>query len=85
MEWFRWWHGTMNDPKFKAVARNAGTGLANVIAVWVSLLEHASEMRNMCDTPVTQGDITCFDSESCDINLGFDDGLTQEPLAKLLN
>ena len=43
MQWFRWHHGTVSDPKFRTIARKAGQPVAAVIAVWAALLEHASQ------------------------------------------
>lgn len=73
MDWFRWWHGTITDPKFQSVARKAGTSVANVIAVWAALLEHASSVTQ-CDADVTRGDISHFDCEDFDVLLGLRDG-----------
>jgi hypothetical protein len=47
--WFRWHHGTVNDPKWRVVAARAchamsrTVTIANVIAVWASMLECASQ------------------------------------------
>jgi hypothetical protein len=70
MQWFRWWHGTVNDPKFSWVARQAGCNLATVIAVWAALLEHASQEHE-------RGSVGGFDPESYDCTLGLDDGTCQ--------
>lgn len=43
MEWFRWWHGCISDPKFITVARRAKQPRALVIALWAAILEHASQ------------------------------------------
>jgi hypothetical protein len=43
MQWFRWYNGTINDPKFTTVARKSQQSKAVVMAVWQSLLEHASQ------------------------------------------
>jgi hypothetical protein len=42
MDWFRWHHGSVNDPKFQLVAKRAGASVAEVVAVWACLLEAAS-------------------------------------------
>lgn len=42
-DWFRWWHGTVTDAKFGVISMKANCSLAEVIAVWVYLLEHASQ------------------------------------------
>jgi len=87
-DWFRWWHGTVDDPKFRTVARKAGCSVADVIAVWACLLERASQSGALDpktgDADVTQGDdehaargsIAGFDAEDSDSLLGFDDGRT---------
>ena len=43
IDWFRWYHGTTVDPKWRVVARRANAPLPVVIAVWAAVLEHASE------------------------------------------
>lgn len=43
MHWLRWYHGTTNDSKLRRIAQQSNTTVANVIAVWASLLESASE------------------------------------------
>ena len=70
MQWLRWWHGTVNDPKFSWVARKAGCNVATVIAVWAALLEHASQEEE-------RGTLGGFDPESYDCTLGLDDGTCQ--------
>ncbi|MGQ2994261.1 hypothetical protein [Variovorax sp.] len=43
MDWFRWHHGSVTDPKFQLVARRAGASLPDVLAVWAYVLEAASQ------------------------------------------
>lgn len=43
IDWFRWHHGSVTDPKFQLVARKAGVSLTDVIAVWAFVLEKASQ------------------------------------------
>lgn len=43
MDWFRWHHGSVTDPKFQLVARRAGASLPDVLAVWAYVLETASQ------------------------------------------
>ncbi|GEM_PF-6678111 len=45
MEWFRWYHGTVKDPKFRTISRRSGQPLTAVLAVWAAMLECASEAR----------------------------------------
>lgn len=70
MHWFRWHHGTVTDPKFGLIAKKAGASVAEVIAIWATLLEAASaaEERGHPGTP---------DFESIDFALGVQDGTTQ--------
>jgi hypothetical protein len=42
IDWFRWHHGSVNDPKFGLVAKKAGARVGDVIAVWALMLEQAS-------------------------------------------
>lgn len=43
MDWFRWHHGSVTDPKFQLVARKSGASLPDVLAVWAYVLETASQ------------------------------------------
>lgn len=43
MDWLRWYHGTVNDPKWRVVARRSGLPVAAVLGVWAALLETASQ------------------------------------------
>lgn len=99
MDWLRWWHGTVTDPKFQRVARVAGASVADVLAVWACLLECASAVPECdasvtacdadvtpCDvtvTHVTRGDVTGFDCDDHDVLLGFADGKTALIVAAL--
>lgn len=67
MDWFRWHHGSVNDSKFQLVARKAGASVAEVIAVWATLLEAASQE----DERGTIGDV---DFEAIDCALGMTEG-----------
>lgn len=46
MHWFRWHHGTVDDPKMSLIAQRAGASLAEVLAVWAWLLESASRAED---------------------------------------
>lgn len=77
IDWFRWHHGSVTDPKFQLVARKAGASLPDVLAVWAYVLEKASaaEFRG------------CFgelDPEAIDCLFGFDDGTTDAILAAMV-
>lgn len=67
MDWFRWHHGSVNDPKFQLVARRVGCSVAEVIAVWACLLEAASQSEE-------RGVHGVLDFESMDCSLGLSDG-----------
>lgn len=43
IDWFRWYHGSISDPKFTVVARKSKQPRALVIAVWAAILESASQ------------------------------------------
>ena len=64
MDWFRWHHGSVTDPKFALVARKAGASLPDVLAVWAYMLETASQS-------VERGDFGTVDCEALDCLFGF--------------
>lgn len=64
IDWFRWHHGSVTDPKFQLVARRSGASLPDVLAVWAYILEKASAAT----------DRGCFgeiDAEALDCLFGF--------------
>lgn len=63
MDWLRWWHGTVTDPKFQRVARMSGASVGEVLAVWACLLECASEVPE-CDASVTERDASRDDCDA---------------------
>lgn len=69
MQWFRWHHGSVTDPKFNLVARKAGASLPEVLAVWAFLLETASASTE-------RGNFGEVDCEAVDCLFGMDDGKT---------
>jgi hypothetical protein len=69
IDWFRWHHGSVNDPKFGLVAKKAKARVGDVIAVWALVLEQAS-------ANVDRGAYTDIDCEATDFLLGADDGTT---------
>ncbi|CAL8474554.1 hypothetical protein [Caballeronia sp. S22] len=73
MDWFRWWHGTVNDPKFGWVARKSGQSVASVVAVWAALLECAST-ATQCNADATRGNVASFDCNDYDVAFGLEDG-----------
>lgn len=69
IDWFRWHHGSVNDPKFGLVAKKAGARVGDVIAVWALVLEQAR-------ANVKRGEIGDVDHEATDFLLGAEDGTT---------
>lgn len=67
IDWFRWHHGSVTDPKFQLVAKKAGARLGDVITVWAFVLEAASSNAE-------RGTIGPLDFETMDFLLGADDG-----------
>jgi hypothetical protein len=67
IDWFRWHHGSVTDPKFQLVAKKAGASVAEVIAVWACLLEAASQAAE-------RGNPGPSDFEAMDCALGLEDG-----------
>jgi hypothetical protein len=76
MDWFRWHHGSVTDPKFQLVAKKAGASTAEVLAVWACLLEEASMAEN-------RGNPGEIDFESIDCLLGMEDGKAQAIYARM--
>ena len=78
IDWFRWHHGSVTDPKFQLVARKAGATLPEVLAVWAYLLEKASaaEFRGCF------GEVDC---ESIDCLFGMADGTTESILFHMVD
>lgn len=70
IDWFRWHHGSVTDPKFQLIARKSGASLPDVLAVWAYVLEQASAH----ETRGNHGEIDC---EAVDCMFGFDDGQTK--------
>lgn len=76
MDWFRWHHGSVTDPKFQLVAKKAKASVAEVVAVWAYVLETASQNPK-------RGHVEGLDAEAIDLALGMDDGTTAAILAVL--
>lgn len=56
MLWFRWYHGTVSDPKLAAIAKRTGVPKPFVLALWAAVLENASGAK-------TRGQLTVTDEE----------------------
>ena len=67
MDWFRWHHGSVTDPKFQLVAKQARCSVAEVLGVWATLLEEASQNED-------RGCFGTLDFEALDCALGLIDG-----------
>ncbi|WP_232469575.1 hypothetical protein [Burkholderia ubonensis] len=76
MDWFRWWHGTVTDPKFQWVARKSGQSVASVLAVWAVVLETGST-ATQGNADATRGNVASLQCEDWDVALGLDDGAVQ--------
>lgn len=76
IDWFRWHHGSVTDPKFQLVAKQAGASVAEVIAVWACLLEAASGAQD-------RGNPGAPDFEALDCSLGLRDGVSKEIHARM--
>lgn len=67
MKWFRAYNDTPNDPKLRRIAHQAGTTVGHTLAVWFSMLCHASENRGE-----QRGTLAGWDDTDCAFNLGID-------------
>ena len=76
IDWFRWHHGSVTDPKFQLVARKSKQSLATIIAVWAFVLEKASASEE-------RGHFGGLDCESVDCMFGLEDGATQAILSAM--
>ena len=76
IDWFRWHHGSVTDPKFQLIAKKAGASLPDVLAVWAYILEAASASD-------VRGEYTDIDVEALDCLFAFPDGRTADILAAM--
>lgn len=76
IDWFRWHHGSVTDPKFQLIAKKAGASLPDVLAVWAYILESASASD-------ARGSFSDIDAEALDCLFSFPDGRTADILAML--
>lgn len=69
MDWLRWHHGTVNDPKWRVIARKSGQPISLVLSVFASFLERASssEDRGSIIGWSAEDIATCFDVDDADI------------------
>lgn len=76
MDWLRWYHGTINDPKWAMIARKTGVNICVVISIWAALLEYASQAED-------RGCVAEFDPEEIDAAFGLNDGTCATVLAAM--
>lgn len=69
--WFRAYHGISSDPKWPMIARRSGQSVAIVVAVWMALLDFASQNE-------PRGSVQGFVCEDIDALMGLDDGTTEK-------
>lgn len=67
IDWFRWHHGSITDPKFPLIASKAKARFGDVVAVWAFLLEKASAEAD-------RGYIGPVDFETLDFMLTAEEG-----------
>lgn len=65
MDWFRWHHGTVTDPKWRVIARRASVTVRDALAVWAAMLECASQSTE-------RGVLTGWDHEDIGAALDMD-------------
>lgn len=78
MDWFRSYHGMPIDPKWITVARKCGGEVTpgHVVAVWVALLDHASQSK-------PRGFVGGFQADDIAASYGWPDDLVQCVVAGL--
>ena len=69
MEWFRWYHGAISDPKWPLIARKSGQNIGTVVSIWAALLEFASQSH-------PRGSVENFNAEETDALFGYNFGTT---------
>lgn len=67
IDWFRWHHGSVTDPKFGLIAKKSGARLGDVLAVWAFVLESASASEE-------RGTVGPIDAESLEFLLDMQPG-----------
>ena len=78
MEWFRWYHGAISDPKWPLIARKSGQNIGTVVSVWAAVLEYASQADE-------RGCVDGFNPESVDALFGYEDGATEKVVEAMKN
>jgi hypothetical protein len=70
IDWFRWHHGSVTDPKFALIADKAKARLGDVLTVWAFILESASANQ-------VRGRVGAIDVEALDFLLKAEPGTVQ--------
>lgn len=65
MDWYRWWHGSSNDPKLRLIASECSMSVACIVGLWAHILESASSNH-------VRGQIDNWDAEVVSFHLGID-------------
>ena len=78
MEWFRWYHGAISDPKWPLIARKSGQNIGTVVSVWAAILVYASQADD-------RGCVDGFNPESVDALFGYEDGATAKVVEAMKN
>jgi hypothetical protein len=63
MKWFRLYHDAPSHPRMRLIAHKSGTSVSNVLAVWVTMLCHASRQE-------PRGTLNAWDDLECALMLG---------------
>ena len=75
IDWFRWHHGSVTDPKFGLVAKRAKASRGDVITIWALMLEQASASS-------VRGDFGDIDCDAIDLMLDCEEGTTAAVLVE---
>ena len=78
MNWYRVYHGMPSDSKWPIISKKSGQPIGIVVAVWIALLDHASQAD-------TRGDVSTFDCEEIDALYGLKDGTTEAVYTALID
>lgn len=78
MDWFRWHHGSITDPKFQLIARRSESRFGDVLAVWTFILESASTSHD-------RGNFGEIDCEAVDCLIGAEEGTTSRIIEAMID
>lgn len=74
--WFKLYHGTTTDPKWRLLARKIGLPEGVIVSVWVAVLEYASQQEE-------RGSVQNFSCEDYDCCFGYEDGTCEKVFVAL--